>query len=66
MGRGGEAVDGVDAQFVETWKSAEQWLRDVAKGIVEPLPKDPQGNIEDGNPTTGDDPIVETDCLRGW
>jgi hypothetical protein len=68
MGRGGEAVDGVDAQFIETWKTAEQWLRDVAKKVQQPLPVDPDtGEPEDADPDKAESGAgVYSDASRNW
>lgn len=65
--RGWQAQSPEDAEFVEEYKRCLEWLKDVSKGMVKPLPVNTAGEALDADPTT--DPegaAVVTETSRGW
>jgi phage gp36-like protein len=53
--------------FRARYEDAISWLKDVAAGRTDPIPKDTTGATQDADPTTGQgEAAVVSESARGW
>lgn len=64
--RGWEAKSSEDAEFIKAYERALEWLKEVAKGSLKPLPT-PQDSEPEADPTVApEDAAVVAEPSRGW